>query len=396
MPVGSDNSIVRFLLILCNDSLTPGEKEEAVRLASEISDWERFSELAIKNGVAAFIIENIIEHNIQHLLPVVEQTRLHAFRNKTLARVTFLNVAAAEITDMLAEHGIRAVLLKGAALEATVYGNRGLRQMNDIDILVPEDRCMEAWGILLNSGYEDRPLKSPLYKKIVTDLGNHLPELHGRGISVDIHHGLFQKHGRTLMQRGIEEAVPVNISGVRCYVLPPRLAFLGMIKHIQKHAVKGEFQVRLYLDLFLLLKHNREEILCPALAEEAAEAGITKDLSAVLYLLSYYLKADIPSDIFSSPDEKEAQVYRSAFYKGITNPGRIDTERNRYIYEYNLKAIKGMRSRLIFLAGDIFPSFYFMKHRYGTQNPLMILLHYPLRAGKIFWFIRGIIGGHKN
>jgi len=391
MPGRLENSIVRFLLLLCNDSLTTEETEEAAVLGAEISDWGRFTDLAVRNGIAAFILENILEHNLQHLLPEEELNRLHAFKNKTLARVTFLNAAAAEITGILDKHGIKTVLLKGAALEATVYGSRGLRQMNDIDILVPENRCMEAWDIIHKHGYEDRPLKSPLYKKIVTELGNHLPELHARGISVDIHHSLFQQHGRQLTARGIDEALPVNVSGVRSYVLPPRLAFLGMIKHIQKHGVKGEFQVRLYLDLFLLLKHNRDEILCPALAEEAADAGILNDLYVVMYLLSYYLKADIPEDFFSFRDAKEPQEYRSAFYRGITNPGRIDPEKSRYIYGYNLKAIKGMRNRLIFLAGDIFPSFDFMKQRYGTRNLFMTLLHYPLRAGKIIWFIRGII-----
>jgi len=396
MPAGSENNIVRFLLILCNDSLTEAGTEEAVRLASGIREWERFSDLAVRNGIAAFIIENIIENNLQHLLPAEELNKLQAFRNKTLARVTFLNVTAAEISGTLAKHGIKTVLLKGAALEATVYGNKGLRQMNDIDILVSEDRSIEAWDILRCCGYEDRPLKSPLYKKIVTELGNHLPELHARGISVDIHHSLFQKHARQLTARGIEEALPVDVCGVRCYVLPPRLAFLGMIKHIQKHGVKGEFQVRLYLDLFLLLKHNREQILCPVLAEEAEEAGISKDLSAVLYLLTYYFKADIPPACFSDVADRALQKYRSAFYKGITNPGRIDVEKNRYIYEYNLNAIKGMRSRLIFLAGDIFPSVHFMKQRYRTKNLFMVLLHYPLRAGKLFWFIRGLIRGYKK
>jgi hypothetical protein len=384
------NNITQLLLLLCNDFLTDKEKLLAREIAATVSDWDRFSDLAIKNGVAALIWVNIDDCGLTGMIPREIQNKLEALKNQTLARITFLSVAATDITTLLEAKGIRPLLLKGLALEHTVYGNRGMRQMNDADILVSPDQCIDAWNILQDEGYICRPLKSTLYKKLIMCLGNHLPELHRNGISVDIHHRLFLKEGSLVTQKGFTDAGQIQILGTRCYILPPDVAFLGMIKHIQKHGVKGEFQVRLYIDLYLMLKYYSEEILTPFLFGEAEEAGISKELSAALFLLSQNWEVQIPEIFPQKLSEAEKQEYLSMFLLGLTNPGKADPEKNRDIYEYNLRSVPGVANKIIFLAGDIFPSLTFMKDRYKGKSIFAILLHYPLRFGKIIWFLRAV------
>jgi len=390
-PDTSEYKNSQLLLLLCNDGFTEDQKAMVKRMASEITDWEEFSDLAIDNGVAAVVNVNIGECGITELIPQKVQNKLEALKNKTLVRVTFISAEATEITKLLEAEGIKMVLLKGLALEYTVYGGRGLRQMNDADVLITPDKAFVAWHLLQREGFIARPLKSPLYKRISMCIGNHLPELHRNGISLDIHHRLFQKQGKALAQRGIEEAQKIEISGTTCFVLPPRIAFLSMIKHIQKHGIKGEFQVRLYLDLFLMLKYKSEEILGKDLLSEAEEACISKDLSATLYILSTYWDIDIPEIYFPSLSDSEKKKYLSAFMKGLNNPGKIDPERNRDIYEYNLKSVEGAVNKLIFFAGDVFPSVSFMMERYNKKNLVAILPYYLIRTGKVFWFIRALI-----
>jgi len=390
-PGTSDDRNSDLLLLLCNDTFTEEQKVMVKRSAAAITDWEVFSDLATENGVAAVVSFSIDECGISELIPQKVLSKLEALKNKTLARVAFISEAAVEMTKLMAANGIKMLLLKGLALEYTVYGGRGLRQMNDADVLIAPDQSVVAWNLLQREGFMTHPLKSPLYKRIIMCMGNHLPELHRNGISVDIHHRLFQKPGKALTQKGIDEAQEIDISGTTCYVLPPRVAFLAMIKHIQKHGIKGEFQVRLYLDLFLMLKYKSDKILCEELSGEAAEACISKELSVTLYILSTYWDMQIPERFFPALSDSEKKEYSSAFLEGLNNPGRIDPEKSRDIYEYNLKSVEGVTNKLIFLAGDVFPSVAFVKDRYKKKSLVAILPFYLLRMGKVLWFVWALI-----
>lgn len=390
----SDSSNSDLLLLLCNDSFTESGKTLIKEVASRITDWGAFSDLAIKNGVAAIAGYNIYECGISELIPKKELGKLEALTNKTIARTTFISALAAEMTKLMEANGIKMVLLKGLALEHTVYGGRGLRQMSDADVLITPRQAVAGWRLLQAEGFICRPLKSSLYKRLIMGIGNHLPELHRNGISVDVHHRLFQTPGSRLTQRGIDEAREINISGTICFILPPRIAFLGLIKHIQKHGVKGEFQVRLYLDLYLMLKYHSGEILCRELLNEAEEACISRDLSAALYLLSKSWDIRIAEEYFSDISYSDREEYYSAFMMGLNNPGKFDPDRNRDIYCYNLRSIEGAFNKLIFLVGDLFPAVDFMKERYNKNNLLALLPYYPLRAGKLIWFIRALISQH--
>ncbi len=259
-----------------------------------------------------------------------------------------------------------------------------------ISLSHPEE-CLRARDILERHGFVSRPLKSPLYNKIIMFIGNHIPEMHKNGISVDIHHRLFGTEGISLTKKGIENSEAIKISGTLCQILPPRIAFLGMIKHLQKHDLKGEFQVRLFVDLYLMLKYYGEKILSDNITSEAETAGISKELASGLYLVSHYWNFPVHEKYTALLTSSEKEAISSYFIEGLTNPGISVTGGFNDLYRSNLDALPGTKNKLIFLLGDIFPSFSFMKGRYNCKTLFCIFIHYPYRIGKIFWFIRSLI-----
>jgi len=385
-----DNSI-NLLLILCRDELTKDEKQKAESLASAVADWNLFYDLTLKNGVAAILWYNIAGSGVRDFIPETIQHNLEGAMQRTIARVEFISSKAVEITGILGKRGIKSVLLKGQALEHTVYGNKGLRQMSDVDILVLPWQCLKAWYTLKEHGFISRSLKSPLHKKIMIYLSNHLPELHKDGISVDVHHRLFQGEATDLIFRAFNESEEIDISGVRCYILPPRPAFLAMIKHMIKHGLKGEFQVRLYTDAFLMLKYRRNEILCDDLLTDAEKAGVSKELKETLYLISRYWHYQIPDSFITGLTDTEKEQCRTLFMRGLMNPGHVVTSGNKEIYFNTIKGIPGMGRKLLYLLGDMFPSLAFMKKRYNCNSLFSVLLHYPFRFGKIIWFAEALM-----
>ncbi|MRR14516.1 hypothetical protein EG833_03630, partial [archaeon] len=307
LPVESSDGLhqaVSLLLLLSRTDFTLSQKEKANEDIRSFPAWKLFTGLAVRHGVAALVWQNLTDLGLAGSVPETERILLEGLRFKSIARVSWITETAAGVTSLLEQEGIKVVLLKGLALEHTVYGSRGLRQMSDADLLVAPSDALKARDILIREGFRSTPLKSPLYRHIILDLGNHLPELHRGGISVDLHYRLFGPEGEDMVVRAIEESEmidripgqPGNVSfpaeesgseagpgrehevagnDTRFFrVLPPLTSFLALVSHIYKHEIKGEFQLRLWTDIFLLLERYGERILVPTLAAAAEEAGI--------------------------------------------------------------------------------------------------------------------------
>ena len=153
----------------------------------------------IRHGVAALVWQNITDLGLAEAVP--EQERLpKTSGSKQLPGYHSSPQRPLKLSQSLEKEGIRTLLLKGLALEHTVYGSRGLRQMSDADLLVAPEDALRAQDILIKAGFISRPMKSPLYRHIIFNPGNHLPELHRRGISVDLHTGFSARRAEPLSE----------------------------------------------------------------------------------------------------------------------------------------------------------------------------------------------------
>ena len=158
-------NIEDLLIILGRTSFSGEEKKHVEYLCNLIDDWPLFTDLAIKNGIAALIWQNILDLNLSQYISDTECQILEGVRLKTIARVTFITGSVSEIVSRLEANGIKTILLKGQALERSVYGSRGLRQMSDIDLLVSRKDALKARDILINElGFISQPIKSSLYR----------------------------------------------------------------------------------------------------------------------------------------------------------------------------------------------------------------------------------------
>ncbi len=434
LPPENDGGLqraVRLLLLLSRVDFSDEQKRLISEELREFPAWRLFAGLAVRHGVAALVWQNISDLGLAGQVPETERTLLDGLRFKSIARVSWITGVAAAVTDLLDREGIKVVLLKGLALEHTVYGARGLRQMSDADILVAPSDALRARDILIAAGFESMPLKSPLYRHIILDLGNHLPELHRGGISVDLHYRLFGPEGEEMVEKAIRDSIVIRGAGreagvrreVRVSkevfrepganprptgeagtkqeagqeagssgtgsgtyrVLPPVTAFLALVSHIYKHEIKGEFQLRLWTDIYLLLERYGEQILTARLPAEAEEAGIREETAAVLAVMEQVWELAMPEGLTVHAAAGEATSDR--FMQRLAHPGSVESLSQREMFMRNLKALKGRRKKFIFIIGDIFPSFGFMKRRYACRSTLSAIMYYPHRLGKILWIL---------
>jgi len=389
MITSENDQVITLLLLLSRTTFTEEERALADKTCRDLTGWNLFSDLVIRHGVAALAWQNITDLGLAETVPEPERSLLENIRFKTIARVSYITSEAAEVVAGLEKNGIRTLLLKGLALEHSVYGSRGLRQMSDADLLVAPEDALRAQDILIQAGFVSRPMKSPLHRHIILDLGNHLPELHRSGISVDLHYRLFGPEGMVIVRRALDNPEAISIEGNTYHVLPPAIALLGLVNHIFKHEVKGEFQLRLYTDIYLLVKNHEGIVFDRTLLSDAAMAGISGGLRTVLTILNKYYGIDIPPEYKALEGAEQEKV--AAFRSNLLAPGQAKPQSRKELFLENLKTLKGIRRKLIYIAGDLFPSIEFMKNRYGCSTAFSAMLRYPHRLGKILWVINPIM-----
>ncbi len=326
----------KFLLALCRLDFSMQQKVEIEDLLKEVSDWDRFVKMANEHGIIALEAYNIRELEFSSLVPDRVIKILDNARMKTLMRNTWQAQQWKEVNDILSGAGIKHILLKGMALEHTVYKSLGLRQMTDTDILVKRSDALNAWNLLQQYGFVPEPLKSPLHRKIIMDLGKHLPTLIKESYQVEIHYKLFrEKEKNELLDEAIDNAMPIQIEEATAYILKKDLHLEYLRQHNNYHLTAAGSQMKLYLDF---------QLLCPG--EEVI----------------------LPEGFMSNPRKEGSpgnrrKIFRDLFYSMPSS------------------------SRLRFLAGEIFPSLNWMKTRHNCGTVKALLL-YPRRIGKLLWLFK--------
>lgn len=309
-------------------------REELSGLIGKVTDWTKLVSLINNHGITALAAYNLKESGLERKIPPEAMSTLEKGYLQSVVRNSWLTERWKEVNTIISEASIKHILLKGMALEHTLYGSKGLRQMNDNDILIRREDALRAWSLLKEKGFEYKPLKSPLHNKILPDLGKHLPELYKDGYSLEIHTRLFDEDSQDLSfyNNIFEKAPQIKIDNTEAYILPHDVNIRFLIKHFNYHKLEGDCQLRLYTDIKLLDPDNPLEF---------------------------------PESFINEPLQK-------------SNPGfRKESYRNAF------KAIP-VRYRLRFLVGDIFPTLVWMKERYGCGG-MRAVLRYPMRLWKLLW-----------
>jgi hypothetical protein len=377
-----------LLLGLCRLEFSDEHIEKLRALIGLISDWNYFSSLANSHGVSALVYHNLEKHCLLPGIPDEVAGFLRGALMRSLGRNAFNTEVMGEVLRLLNKENIKTVLLKGLALEFSVYGNAGIRQMTDVDVLISREQCVHARNILISNGYVSLPVKSVFHEFIIADFGKHLPSLIKNGTSVEIHHELFGGRRNVLTRMLYKDSYTIEIKGEKAYIPQPQIFFLYLVKHLYLHEMKNESQLRLYTDLVVLIENHRDEIINYDLLTLASQAGMSEILAWRLEPLRDLWGIPFPAwiddfiDRWYNPDSINKFVF---FLKSPKGNPPIDKSG---FYRSIIGDIPGIHRKFLFLLGDIFPSVSFMKKRYGCSSTWKVLFYYPHRIGKIWWVFK--------
>jgi len=376
----------RLLLGLCRLEFSGEQKAMLAEIAERINNWEYFEYLATKHGVSALAFDNLEKNNLIKNVPANIAGRLKNAMLKSIGRNVFLTESITEVLGLLNDNNIKTVLLKGMALEKSIYGNRGLRQMNDIDILIKREQCLKARNILIHNGFVSLPVKSVLHRLILGRIGKHLPSLLKNGASVEIHHGLFTESLQSLTTRFYNESKEISVNGETAFIPQPQLFFLYLIRHLEKHELNNESQLRLYTDLVAMIEKYPDGIINYDLLSLASHSGMDSVLAGHFHSLREFWSTRFPGWLDEFIEKWCPPGTSEKFVFFLRSPKNELTDR-KGVYRHVIREIPGIHRKIIFVLGDMFPTLSFMQKRYKCKHRFRAILYYPHRLGKLWWLL---------
>jgi hypothetical protein len=377
-----------LLVSLCMPPENESARARTEELLSLVVDWEHFLKLATNHGIAALAYVGLDRAVLRDRVPEYVMAALRNARLKSMARNSALMRQMEEILKVTGVMDVKIILLKGMALELTVYGNTGLRQMSDIDLLALKKDAVRMHKALIVSGLHPVSPKSLLHRPLTGHIGKHLPTLFRNGFAIDIHHDLFGHNKSELTAKFYDTAVQTTLEDRKVYVPAPCFFFLYLVRHLHKHEEQNESQLRLYADLLMLIGKYGNEIFCPELFEYSQKAGLNELLATKLKILGEFWSISYEEHVTEFIDRWSDGEFSKRFLFFLGSPKGNPLPDRSGSYRDIFREIPGIHRKALYFIGDLFPTIRFMKKRYGCRSAWRALLYYPHRLGKIVWLFR--------
>lgn len=308
----------------------------------------------------------------------VEAEWREAYLTTALRNAVILH-ALDTVAAQLGEAGIPVIVLKGAALAQTVYGNVALRPMHDLDLLVRPAHAARALQVLASLGYRrlwDEPRRGA---EAAYECHTSLISAAEWGVIVELHWGLidspyYQSHLRTdwlwATARSLRPGQPQPL------ILGASAQILYLCAHLMLHHSGAPDGHLLWLnDIATCISHDRETIDWDALLAQAQRDDLVIALQRTLPHVATEFGAPVPPSVLARlaalrPTRAEGRVVAR-----LTLARRSVGQR----FWDDLTAFSDWPRRIGFAAANLFPSRAYMRWRYGVAHPVLTPLYYPYR-----------------
>jgi len=331
MESGSHSELLLFLAIMkrsvpgrCNKTILPQERIFMETMAWELcqllleclkksganvdgarlsnlspESWQILLSMARTQRVISLLWHRLRQKGLDGFVPsAAAETFTDAFRENTFHNLRFYGELRRLLSVLNAEK-IPLILLKGIFLADAVYGNMGVREMNDIDVLAHPADLVRIAEILADMGYT--PL-SPISVETTLHSAHHLPRMIKKGhAGFEIHWNLTSPNENfTIDPRGLwERAVPVHIVGCDALTLSPEDLLLHLCLHTS-YQHQFAFGLRPSCDIAETIDHFGAGINWQTITNQAMQWGWQRGVYLSLRLANELAGADVPANILVS------------------------------------------------------------------------------------------------
>lgn len=364
------------------------------RLTEE--QWQTLINLAIEYRVVPLLYQRISSANLSSDEADRAKEQLETYTREVTRKNLRMYGELQRYLNKLNEAGIPVILLKGIYLAHEIYHGKGLREMNDMDLLVAKKDLKQAADILMQLGYE--PAK-PLHIDYEVKKSHHLPPMIKDQVAVFEIHWNITKPGRSyyIEPDGLwERAKAGNVLNQDVRVLSPEDLLLHLCIH-NSHQHMFSFGLRPFCDIAGAIEHYKQVLDWNQFTSLARENGWQKGVYLALLTAKDMVGAAVP------------ETTLHALKPADTNPELLKISKEQVLTEKYVSASipltmasaveeKSLIKKMKTVWGRVFLPQEFMATRYPVKpGSVKIYAYYLVRlwealvahSGKIFRIFRG-------
>lgn len=275
-------------------------------------------------------------------------------------------LAFEKLLDIINDHNIKVVLMKGAVIK-NYYPDENIRTFGDIDFLIsPNDRDT-LHNIMVDSGYDFQKTEPTVWVYVK---GNEKYEVH---TALMPNAAALGDKGAKFIDLAFSEVIETKRANV--FELNPTYHFAFLLMHLAKHMASSGAGVRMYLDLAIMLK-NEPNIDFDKVIDYSNDLNLYAFLVHAMNLCHNWFKIDLPSGILKLQYDDLALMQEYVLQGGTF--GFYD--RNPAVQRLRDEGDGGKFTAIL---KYIFPPYSQIKNAYKflTGRPYLLPLAWPCR-----WF----------
>jgi hypothetical protein len=264
---------------------------------AESNVWDDLSGLAARQRVRPLLYRAVKRGGLEAQVPPRLWDNLAvAYRNTALRNLRLCGELA-QVARALAARDVPVLVLKGAYLAGEIYRDVGLREMNDLDILVRVEDLPTAVDVLRERDY--RPLYAFTIKSDVSSAHHLTPFVKRDAAAIEIHWSITPPHTRHAIDPAElwRRAVSLIIAGVPMRGLCP----VDLLLHLCFHASfqhQFQFGLRPFCDIAATVDRCGTGIDWEIVVRQTRDWHWTRGVYLALRLAHDLVGARVPADVF--------------------------------------------------------------------------------------------------
>ena len=255
-------------------------------------DWTYLLATAERHCVIPLLHRHLSETTA---VPSQALKQLQHANNQNTNSNLFLTGELVKLLHFLQANKIQAVPFKGPTLALAAYGDIGLRQFADLDILINKTDLSKVKQLLTDHGFRPHPELSRPQEAALSRFDCAWNFVNARKVMVDVHWSLIERHYACAVDvNGLcDRLQPITIAGKQMVTLSTEDLLLALCLHGFTH-----FWDRLgwICDVAWLLEREKQ-IDWKLLMQDAERLGCRRILLLGLLLASDLLQAPLPPEI---------------------------------------------------------------------------------------------------
>ena len=375
-----------LLLSVARRELEPRGVLEVRELVRGPLDWDYLLATAFSHGLIPLLQKNLTAAATD-LLPAAVLARMKRESVANSQSVLHLIGKQLKVYRALKDHGIRVAIFKGAVLAKMAYGEVGLRQAGDIDMLIGRQHFRDARALLESLGYEMTPGLTAAQMSSHLSFHCEIPFMRDEWFTiVDLHWGLaprsfvFGLEADAVMSR----LQTVSLAGTEVETF----SIEDMVLYQAMHGAKHLWHRLEWITSLAELIRASKDLVWNTVVQRAEAAHATRMLALGLRLVEAFSDVDIPSQIFSNVDPQDSMKRLATQIKArifVVSHTIESTETNRY----NFKIMDRKRDALVSALRSLFVPTFPDWQALALPAPLHSLYYAfrPLRLSKTYlWY----------